>query len=1011
MDIREDCDPGLINELFKANIEFEAIMDSVDFNSYLPEDANKDRITKTPQYPVYINKLDVARNIVSNTLKMLPKTDFYNQFFGAKKKRLEARIQPDRKEEEYAYTEAIKLLESAFVKIDLKDFREDPKGDVYKKSNWAKLLLYNELSICHSGLAESSISLGYAERAISLLKKIYPKVVEPKEKAPLYIKPLYTVALYNKGEAERLLYNYDQAIKTFSKIIEIYENHVGWPTEKPSDYYSALIRISMILVDIGRGEEALECLKKTKDLDPNDYRIQESQLERVRARLDMKDYGHEDVLPILDFYLSEDWKYTFTRRKANVNTLRLVTEFIANRSKDFGIEKNDDLTKKIRAKYKTYIKTADLLLHECVKRRDSDNFKKACTRLADYFHEEKKTSVSLTDIRKNWINELRYYHLYLCNKIIFEERELLQLQKKGRNEILSEWKSEELELIIKDYEEKFSLSEYIKKIDDEQYLLGFFRTYIEINKNISGFSPANKEKIILKLKDRLVDLLPEKDNANEAQKIQEEYEIYKERTAESQNTSSEKEDSIKFIDNYFLKEENRIKGNICLNPNSIIRKMRQNTKEFASNVVGKTKRFPKDGEFNGIFVILRRWNSFTPTLTSSANHSKGGGYFLYFSCDSATLGIVIDPGYDFLENLLSLGFRIGDIDVVVISHAHPDHTDSLPSILSLFHEANGRLGKYYLNETFNKRYLKLILSQGVFDQYYSGFIKPSQKSLNDVIVVKTAKKKQCYEFDFKDRGKHSLNIEAFPTQHGDLMNWESLGFIINIKKDGTPCRSIGYTSDAHWTKEFSDNLKECDTICAHLGSIIDILGGKNFNSLCKNFENDVDSAGKDCTKFDDCKKEKFKNRESSLAKLLGQVHEQKHLYLSGLTMLFDDLLNFRKMELAVVSEFGEELKGGLRIDLYNKFNDWFKTKNANANCIPGDIGLEINVMNNDIFCTCCQEFKSKDKTLPIAYGKEEAIFFVCEECRSVLSSYQIGQRLNEYYENGRKLELSDDSKK
>jgi hypothetical protein len=126
-------------------------------------------------------------------------------------------------------------------------------------------------------------------------------------------------------------------------------------------------------------------------------------------------------------------------------------------------------------------------------------------------------------------------------------------------------------------------------------------------------------------------------------------------------------------------------------------------------------------------------------------------------------------------------------------------------------------------------------------------------------------------------------------------------------------------------------------------------------------------------------------------------------------MLFEDLLG-KKMDLAIISEFGEELKGGLRIDLYNKFNSWFKTKKDNACCVPGDIGLEIDLNNNEILCNCCQEFRPKNRIKPIAYGKEEAIFFVCKDCFSVLSQYQIGQKLNEYYENGRKLELNDESK-
>ena len=46
----------------------------------------------------------------------------------------------------------------------------------------------------------------------------------------------------------------------------------------------------------------------------------------------------------------------------------------------------------------------------------------------------------------------------------------------------------------------------------------------------------------------------------------------------------------------------------------------------------------------------------------------------------------------------------------------------------------------------------------------------------------------------------------------------------------------------------------------------------------------------------------------------------------------------------------------------------------------------------------------------MAYGKEEGLFFVCEECKSVLSNYQIEEKLKYYYDNGRKLELADESK-
>jgi len=201
----------------------------------------------------------------------------------------------------------------------------------------------------------------------------------------------------------------------------------------------------------------------------------------------------------------------------------------------------------------------------------------------------------------------------------------------------------------------------------------------------------------------------------------------------------------------------------------------------------------------------------------------------------------------------------------------------------------------------------------------------------------------------------------------------------------------------------------------HLGSIVDILGEKDFCSLCKKYKENKDNESRKCKEHPKCKEERFKNGKPNLDKLLKQAREQSHLYLSGLSMFFDKILSKskngdNKMELAIISEFGEELKGGIRMDLFHKFDNWFRSK-GEARCVPGDIGLEIDLLNSNIFCCCCQEFKSKDRIFPIAYGKEEGLFYVCEECKSVLSPYQVGEKLKDNYENVRKLELADESRK
>jgi glyoxylase-like metal-dependent hydrolase (beta-lactamase superfamily II) len=61
-----------------------------------------------------------------------------------------------------------------------------------------------------------------------------------------------------------------------------------------------------------------------------------------------------------------------------------------------------------------------------------------------------------------------------------------------------------------------------------------------------------------------------------------------------------------------------------------------------------------------------------PFQRLSRKKSIGGGYYLRHD----GYGIVIDPGYNFLQNFYEAGGRIFDIDAIVLTHAHNDHTMS-----------------------------------------------------------------------------------------------------------------------------------------------------------------------------------------------------------------------------------------------------------------------------------------------------------------------------------------------
>ena len=236
-----------------------------------------------------------------------------------------------------------------------------------------------------------------------------------------------------------------------------------------------------------------------------------------------------------------------------------------------------------------------------------------------------------------------------------------------------------------------------------------------------------------------------------------------------------------------------------------------------------------------------------------------------------------------------------------------------------------------------------------------------------------------------------------------------MGFIITAKKNDGSKTKIGFTGDAKWkSAKWPNQFKDCDIICAHLGSIINIIMGKNFcKTFCSNYDN----------KCIPCKESSgYGNLNVTKKKLIEQTRDENHLYLAGLTLFFDPLRKEdSKLKLAIISEFGEELKNGIRMDLYKKFDSWFgehfEEPKEKPRCLPGDIGLEVDVFTGNVYCHCCKRFVDRVGIEPVPYGKEEAICFVCNECKAVLSTYQIGHMLKDYCENARELGLVDESRK
>jgi len=221
------------------------------------------------------------------------------------------------------------------------------------------------------------------------------------------------------------------------------------------------------------------------------------------------------------------------------------------------------------------------------------------------------------------------------------------------------------------------------------------------------------------------------------------------------------------------------------------------------------------------FVCLRRYSSFFPFVPRpSAFRSLGGGYLLRLhhqddACPKP-FGIAIDPGPDYIENLYRCGFGLGDINMIILTHDHPDHSVDLAPILSLL----GYRMKHG-DETFQPpvrgdreapvRRLLIVGNESVARQL-SFFNKPhvsergagdpSQMRPDAVQVVSFDEFDAFYRDTMVARERHQQPEVAIPDElrlkpvvsvrHPDGFGMLAYGFRLSLGDDGP---SIGFTGD------------------------------------------------------------------------------------------------------------------------------------------------------------------------------------------------------------------------
>lgn len=339
------------------------------------------------------------------------------------------------------------------------------------------------------------------------------------------------------------------------------------------------------------------------------------------------------------------------------------------------------------------------------------------------------------------------------------------------------------------------------------------------------------------------------------------------------------------------------------------------------------------------FTVLRRWNSYTPIIADNYHLSKGGGYFF----KTNDFGIVIDPGFNFIDNFKTAGFQFWEIDHVFITHAHNDHTSDIESILTLLHKYN-----------------ELIL--GEFDTPLEGTIMhevlnnyPEKADDSNRAHIEKLAKEKLMASPRRKRIRFYMTISTFRKYTNLFELYATCDYDIDIIKTNEAIRLLDPNNPAN--SDYGKLLKT-ETIFAKHNDIMsdrDSIGFLfQYNDFILIYTGDT---GFDVNIETQYKKlyKRFRNKKIVLLAHLGGFKEyekkydasknnqensktfyKNHLGRLGLAKLVEIL----KPHICVISEFGEEFRT-TRCTL----TDIFQKVYTETRFFAADIGFCINAEN------------------------------------------------------------------
>lgn len=340
------------------------------------------------------------------------------------------------------------------------------------------------------------------------------------------------------------------------------------------------------------------------------------------------------------------------------------------------------------------------------------------------------------------------------------------------------------------------------------------------------------------------------------------------------------------------------------------------------------RRLSANSHPKNFFINLKGMSSSSPILYNSALHTDyaGGGFYVRWE----GVGIVVDPGYNFLKNLGDYLLTLFDIDIVIITHDHIDHNHDTRLLVDMAYQLKGDKHIQWYVDAGTAKLLEIYLETELLDTVHvvsatSLSLEDSGRlCINEHIVLRIF------------QTKHILSSDAPSADSGEYKYSDrTFGFQLELTDRSSSIYRIGYTSDTSFFSELPKNLNGVDLLIANISSVY--------------------------------KEELVKEQQNKW-----------HLGLTGMQKLIQALTI--PPYILALSEFWSGI-ADIRYDITRFIGTYFSsyTEGRDWLILPLELGTTISLPDSTVKCSRCGQYEKRVYMLRPNADFDE-ILFVCRRC-------------------------------